>query len=382
MNSALRRFVALVTLALPVSVVAGSGATWGAAPVSPVPPRVPHAFETATAPLTRAEEDRDESAVVLVVLDGVRWQEVFAGEDHTLARRFGLRAPEWVTASALMPNLHRLIESEGAAIGAPGAGASIAASGPEFISLPGYREIFAGKPDPGCFRNDCAQPPGRTIVDDLIDVGGPEEAAVVSSWPNVARAASSDPSRFVLSSGRRLLAHVDALRSNPTVASLLDRGGRTSSWPGEGDYRPDAFTAGIALGYLEAKRPRFLFVGLGDCDEYAHHGDYRGYLEALRASDAFLGDLQAALQRMGARGRHTTVLVTADHGRAYDFTDHGGRYPESARVWLAAFGEEVGARGVVASVRRHTLSDIAPTVRALLGLRAGEGQPIAELLRR
>ncbi|MDP9150856.1 MAG: hypothetical protein M3O36_13070 [Myxococcota bacterium] len=366
---------------MPVSVVAGSGATWGAAPASSVAPRAPHVFESPNAPLTRAEDDRDESAVVLIVLDGVRWQEVFAGADHPLARRFGAHVPEW-SASALMPNLHRLIDSKGAAIGAPGAGLSIAASGPEFISLPGYREIFAGKPDPTCFRNDCAQPPGRTVIDDLIDVGGPEETAVVSSWPNIARAASSDTSRFVLSSGRRLLEHVDALRSDPVVASLLDRGRRTSSWPGEGDYRPDAFTAGIALGYLESKRPRFLFVGLGDCDEYAHHGDYRGYLEALRASDAFLGDLETTLQRMGARGRHTAVLVTADHGRAADFTDHGGRYPESGRVWLAAFGEDVAARGVVAAARRHTLSDIAPTVRAFLGLAGGEGQPIAELLGR
>lgn len=382
MHRVLRRFVALLILVVPASVVAGDGATWGAAPASSVLPREPHEFEASPAPVARVDDERAESAVVLVVLDGVRWQEVFEGANRSLGRRYGPSSFAWASPSALMPNLQRLIDTNGAAIGAPGSGASISASGPEFISLPGYREIFAGKPDPTCSRNDCAHPPGRTIVDELSDVSGPEDAAVVSSWPNIARAASSDGSRFVLSSGRRLVQHAAALRSNPTVASLLDRGARTSSWPGEGDYRPDAFTAGIALGYLESRRPRFLFVGLGDCDEYAHHGDYKGYLEALRASDAFLGDLEATLDRMGARGRHTTVLVTADHGRAYDFTDHGGRYPESGRVWLAAFGDDVRARGRVTASRRHTLSDVAPTIRALLGVTGGEGQPIAELLGR
>ncbi|MGH7271668.1 MAG: hypothetical protein ACREJ3_14650, partial [Polyangiaceae bacterium] len=112
----------------------------------------------------------------------------------------------------------------------------------------------------------------------------------------------------------------------------------------------------------------------------AHRGDYRGYLEALQRSDAFIGDLAAALSRLGARGRHTTVIVTADHGRAYDFKDHGAEFPESGRVWLAAFGGDVKGRGLVRSPRRRTLSDVAPTVRALLGIRDEGDHPIAEIV--
>jgi hypothetical protein len=82
---------------------------------------------------------------------------------------------------------------------------------------------------------------------------------------------------------------------------------------------------------------------------------------------------------MGARGRHTTVLVTTDHGRAYGFRNHGAKYPESGRVWLVAGGGDIHGRGLVAAARRHTLSDIAPTVRALLGIR-GPGEPIAEIV--
>jgi phosphopentomutase len=153
------------------------------------------------------------------------------------------------------------------------------------------------------------------------------------------------------------------------------------AWPGEGQYRPDASTARIALRYLEARRPRFLFVGLGDADEYGHRDDYAAYLEAVHQSDAFVGELVEVLGRMGARGRHTTVIVTADHGRAYDFKDHGPQFPESGRVWLTAFGGDMKAQGLAAAPHRYTLSDVAPTVRSLLGITEGSGEPIAEVVR-
>ncbi len=343
-----------------------------------------------TTPLAtaRADDERAESAVVLVVLDGVRWQEVFNGADRTLVRQRGINPQAWANPRDLMPNLHRLIDAEGLAIGAPGHGAEIAASGPQFISLPGYIEIFAGKPDLGCFRNDCVPAPMRTIVDQVRDANGADDVALVASWPNIARAASSAPG-VVLTAGRKLVDHEDLLRADDATARLLDQGARASAWPGEGDYRPDAFTGRIALRRLAISRPRFLFVGLGDADEYAHHNDYRGYLEAVRASDAFLGDLVAMLRSMGARGQHTTVLVTADHGRAKNFTDHGPQFPESGRVWLVAAGADVLDRGFVDASRRHTLSDLAPTVRALLGIAPSSdeaslvsGEPIPEIVGR
>jgi hypothetical protein len=37
-------------------------------------------------------------------------------------------------------------------------------------------------------------------------------------------------------------------------------------------------------------------------------------------------------------GEHTTVIVTADHGRGRDYRVHGRAFPESARVWLVAAG--------------------------------------------
>ena len=83
------------------------------------------------------------------------------------------------------------------------------------------------------------------------------------------------------------------------------------------------YTAALALHYLATERPRFLFLGLGEPDEQAHRGSYGGYLDALRQADGIIDELVHTLDRMGERGQRTSVFITADHGRAVDFRDHG-----------------------------------------------------------
>jgi arylsulfatase A-like enzyme len=77
------------------------------------------------------------------------------------------------------------------------------------------------------------------------------------------------------------------------------------------------------------------------------------------------------------------VIVTADHGRGRDYRVHGRAFPESGRVWLVAAGRGIEARGYAQALRPHRLADIAPTVRALLELRAdvapAAGAPLDEL---
>ena len=141
----------------------------------------------------------------------------------------------------------------------------------------------------------------------------------------------------------------------------------------------------MALSYLRAERPDFLFVGLGETDEFAHQGNYAGYLDALREADDFLGEVSAELAARAQQGVKTALFVTADHGRAESFREHGKPYPESARVWLVASGTAILARGFVASPEQRRLADIAPTLRTVFGLPGdgsrGAGTPLTELLR-
>ncbi|MGH7294015.1 MAG: alkaline phosphatase family protein [Polyangiaceae bacterium] len=346
--------------------------------------RAPGAAATLVAGRTtfrRDSRDADEAAVVLVVLDGVRWQDVFVGSDPTLAAAAKIPARP---ADALMPHLHALIADRGAAIGAPGEGAPMVASGPNFVSLPGYTEIFTGRAPSGCTDNDCPATLLPTVADEVRAVSNrTSDVAVITSWPKIERAASADPSGIVLSAGRSRTVHGELLRDDPVTLGWLDAGAEAPPFPGYDEYRPDVYTAAIGLRYLETRRPRFLFLGLGEPDEYAHRADYASYLGSLRAADDVIGQLFATLARMGARGQHTTVLVTADHGRGRDFRVHGKAFPESSRVWLVAAGGAIAARGLARATRPHRLADVAPTIRQLLALPADvaptSGAPIDEL---
>jgi len=317
--------------------------------------------EIATAAAAEAAEARRGDPVVLVVLDGVRWQEIFEGVDPVLARGTPL---EPRGAAALTPNLHALMREHGASLGGTDRG-RIRASGPNFVSLPSYREIFSGRALEDCTSNECSAIARPTLVDELRDRG--RKVAVFSSWEKIELAAAKHLDGVVMSAGRG-----------------EDPG---DPWPGSGAFRQDRATADAALLHLQAEQPDFLFVGLGEPDEYAHRGDYAGYVRSLVAADSIVGEIRTRLDRMGERGRRTHLFVTADHGRSEGFREHGGRYPESARVWLVASGPRIVARGDVKAEGDRRLRDVAPTIRLVAGLPAGErsadaGRPIATFFAR
>ena len=173
----------------------------------------------------------------------------------------------------------------------------------------------------------------------------------------------------------------------PELQALLRAGEQSRSFPGGTGYRPDRFTAELALRYLELARPRLLVVGLGDTDEHAHHDRYDLYLSALRDADRFIGAIFSALASSGRYGSETTVLVTTDHGRAADFIGHGSGAPESARVFLLAGGGAIPRRGLVATSGIVRLADVGRTMVALLGAApaiafadAAVGRPLREIV--
>ena len=94
-------------------------------------------------------------------------------------------------------------------------------------------------------------------------------------------------------------------------------------------------------------RPRFLFIGLGETDEYAHHNNYGKYLDALHYADQVVGQVAAELATLRREGRRATLLVTTDHERSRHFVNHGGSPRKSARNLAGG-----GGRGIPGG-RRH-----------------------------
>ena len=313
--------------------------------------------------------------VVVVAIDGVRWQDVFCGPEATRAPELGhFAAEEWT------PHLSQLRNS-GAVYGAPGAG-SFKASGPNFVSLPGYMEILSGSSRVPCTENDCPRMERRTLLDEFTtaDANDISKAAVFSSWERVAAGAALSPRSGVISTGR----------FDGRQLQVLDQWPETRRWQkvghsevgGEDEFRYDQVTGNLALAYLKNAAPDFLFLALGETDEAAHRGDYRGYLEALRCSDKIVGSFRDQLSVLERQGRETLIFVTTDHGRAQHFTDHGREFPESADSFLLVGGSLVKNRGQLIQ-KNAFLADIAPTIRDVSGLpqsyEGHQGRVLSEL---
>lgn len=314
-------------------------------------------------PSAKRTDTAQPSVLVLITIDGVRWQDVLNGVDRELARYSGLRADEVVAPEQLMPELRAAISNRGVLIGS-----DMGASGPNFVSLPGYLEMLTGSPSE-CPNNDCAASSKPTILDLAArDAAAPRDVAVFASWSGIAKAIGHAPDRLVLSAGREQVRNQREMIADRDVAGAFARGRSSPAFPGHGDYRPDAHTAELALRYFDAYQPRLVFVGLGDTDEYAHRRDYRSYLAALRHADRVIGAFNERLQELVVRGVRAHLVVTTDHGRSDAFEAHGKAHPESQRVWAAIIGSHVSARGVSAPAAPARLADVAPTMGRLLEL--------------
>lgn len=319
-------------------------------------------------PTERVLVEAETTPVIVITIDGVMWQDVYGPHGREL-----------------VPNLWREAGAHGVALGAPGHGEQLAASGPNFVSLPGYTELFEGKTHTGCTSNFCNGATVPTLVDEVrAQHALPDDVAVFASWDRIALAASVVNNDVVMSAGSaQAQGDNGPLDTDPDTHSAYAMGRGVPSYPGWGDYRPDRYTARLALAYFKSHQPSFMYVGFGDTDEYAHKGQRLRYEQALQQADEFIGRIFNELAQMGERGQRTFVIVTTDHGRAHNFRDHGGAYPESARTWLFALGGPA-ATGTFTSapVPRH-IADIAPTIRYVVGLppRDGsDGDVMTELL--
>ena len=319
--------------------------------------------------------------VVLVVIDGVRWQEVFRGGDcalmtkaqggveDTLALRARFcRGSADSARAALMPFLWGTVARRGILLGDRDRGGDGHIANPMKFSYPGYNEIITGTPDPRIDSNDFGPNPNLTVFEWLARRAGfGGRVRVWGTW-NVFDAIFNEGR-----SGLPVRSGWDTPFPGPRndVERELDAlwATTTRQW----DYMPpDAFLQRAVLRSLRADRPRILFVGFGEPDEWAHDRRYDHYLGSLHAADGYLRELWETLQSLpGYRGT-TTLLVLADHGRgrtAADWTDHGRSVAGAEEIWFGALGRGVPAVGPAVEGPPFVQAQVAATLASLVGER-------------
>jgi hypothetical protein len=130
------------------------------------------------APAAAAQRDRAGDNVVLIVTDGLRWQEVFRGADSSLAnrqwggvedtvefRRDFVRPDARSARETLLPFIWNVVGRTGQLIGDSTAGSIATVTNGLKFSYPGYSEMITGHADPRIDRNDAPPNPNRTIFE-------------------------------------------------------------------------------------------------------------------------------------------------------------------------------------------------------------------------
>jgi hypothetical protein len=326
--------------------------------------------------LPRAQSNHADN-IILVTLDGVRWQEIFSGMSAallnekeggvrnaaTIEQRFGGTTGE-ARRRRLMPFLWSVVAEEGQIFGDPSAGSEARVTNGLSFSYPGYNELLVGFPDPAITSNNRIFNSNVTVLEWLNTMRQFKgRVAAFGSWALLPWILNEPRSGIPANADGPLIRDVntDAARMVNELAAGLP--------PYWAESKFDAPTAIGAIEYLRRKRPRVLYVMFEETDEWAHGRRYDMYLDAAFRDDGFIKRLWETAQSLpGYKGR-TALVITTDHGRGAtgtDWTAHGVKTPGADKIWIAVLGPGVTARGV----RTHvsvTQSQVAATIAQLVG---------------
>ncbi|HEY6975002.1 MAG TPA: alkaline phosphatase family protein [Chitinophagaceae bacterium] len=330
---------------------------------------------------------RKTENLVIVTLDGMRWEEVFGGVDSAIiVNKNFTRDSDQVTKNfwnddvkerrkKLFPFLWTTVATSGQLYGNRNAACEVNNANPFWFSYPGYNEIFTGYPDTAVNSNDKIPNKNENVLEFINKQKGYRgKVAAFTTW---------DCFPYILNkwrSGIYVNADVDTLKFNAPALQLINDMQFLAAKPI--NVRPDMFTYFAAREYLKAYKPKVLYIAFDETDDFAHAGEYDQYLKSAHAEDAMIADLWKTIQSISQYKDKTTLIVTCDHGRGNkikeQWTDHGEKVEDAGQIWIAAIGPDTKPLGEVKNSEPLYQRQLATTFAALLGFDFKPAQPVMQ----
>jgi hypothetical protein len=318
--------------------------------------------------------------VVLIVSDGLRWQEIFQGadpllldarnggnwvEDAELKKRYWRETPQ-ERRRILLPFIWGTMAGQGQLFGNRNSGSDAHVTNGQAFSYPGYNEMSVGFPNPRINSNSFGPNPNMSVFEWLNkspDLAG--RVAIYGTWQNFADIFNQNRSHLVMQVGW----NPPPRTGDASKDALLTRLYETTTRFDEEDV-DNAMLQVPLLDYVRSGKPRVLFVGYGETDNWAHQGRYDLVLESAHRMDGFVRELWETMQGMPQYHGTTTFIVTADHGRGSgptEWKEHGVEQKGSENVWIAFMGPDTPPLGERTNTTPVTQAQIAATVAAFVG---------------
>jgi Metalloenzyme superfamily len=272
------------------------------------------------------------------------------------------------------------IKQYGCIYGNRSLGSTVQLSNRHRFSYPGYAEILTGEAhDDVISNNDNKRNPFPSVLEFLkrrlrLNFN---QVAAFSSWETMNWIAESEEGTIPINAGFEVYDH-----PKNSVRKLSELQFETLT-PWE-SVRHDIYTFRLAMEHLKTYKPRVLYLGLGETDDWAHDGEYELVLEALQQTDQRLRQLWEFLQKNRRYRDRTSVVVTTDHGRGNEVSDwrnHGADVEGAQYIWLAIISPDFAKRGEQENSVTLYQNQVAATLCHFLGLNYGEeninaGKPV------
>ncbi len=341
--------------------------------------------------LSAADTGSSEN-LILVTIDGLRFQELFGGADPRLISKDAGDVKDLKLTKAkyldddpitrrekLMPFFWNVVAKQGQVFGSPEHDSKVLVQNGRFFSYPGYNEILTGIADESIGSNAKKQNENVTVLEWLNRK--PEFKGRVTAF------CSWDVFPFIINeqrSGVNVNAAWEPLETFESDAAKQIYNDLANELPHYWEsLRYDSLTFRGAIESMKVDKPRFLYVALGEPDDWAHVGRYDLYLDSARANDDFIRRLWEQAQSMDQYRDKTSLVIATDHGRGdgrEGWKDHNARLPGSERIWIAVLGPEVQPLGLRKGIQASQ-GQVAATVAKLFGYDFREHDPrIAEPL--
>ena len=316
--------------------------------------------------------------LVIISIDGLRWQEVFNGSDSLLAcqsqyvRDTDLVAKTyWRTTSeerreVLMPFVWNTVAKQGIIIGNRDKNSIMRVANKTNISYPGYAEMMTGMVDESITGNDPVDNPHRNVLEAANeDARYKGRVVMYGSWKSTRFAIHNEQAGIPASVSYEAPVAKKRTPSLQLVERML--AGMPRYWRSE---HFDAFTYAYALETLVNDHPKVMWISFGDTDEWAHAHKYDFYLDAAHANDTFISDLYEACEADPFYRGKTTYLLTCDHGRGSgnEWNAHSGSTKDSEATWIMLWGKGIEAVGETADNGPFFTQQVATTIARILGI--------------
>ena len=315
--------------------------------------------------------------VILITLDGVRWEDVFTGADRDLyqnkdyVKDFEGTKEYWVDdyklrREKLMPFMWKTIAKEGQLYGNVEKGSVMELKNPHWFSYPSYSEILVGYVDPTRNSNASENNPNVTVLEFIHNQPGfKNRVAAFCSWDVFDYIINEERAGFVVNSGQEEFHGLKGNRQAELINKLMFK--IPVPWA---SVRFDAFTFYLSFNYLKAKKPRLLYLAFDGTDEYAHDGQYDQYLYSMNRLDGYIKSIWDWVQSNSGYRNKTTMIITTDHGRGdkilKEWRSHGSSIKGSKKVWLAIIGPDTPSTGEIENSDPVYSTQIAMIIARLL----------------